>query len=191
MADGLTCTNCASPHREDDIFCESCGFDFLTGSLPEADPPVGQPVAPAGAPSVVLPDAAPPASIAVEIAVDVAYFAVVVTDGELELPDPVPDPQTVQVDGAEAHIGRTSESRNIHPDIDIAALTGDPAVSSRHAVLRRTADGGVTVTDVGSTNGTTVGVLNAPLLAKHAPVTLEAGVPVYVGAWTRITLLAP
>ena len=34
MSEGTACANCGEPHGPDDVFCEACGFDFLTGSLP-------------------------------------------------------------------------------------------------------------------------------------------------------------
>lgn len=34
---GGTCANCNNPYQQDDVFCERCGYDFATGSLPEED----------------------------------------------------------------------------------------------------------------------------------------------------------
>jgi len=36
-ASGPTCENCGVARHEHDVFCESCGYDFASGSLPEAD----------------------------------------------------------------------------------------------------------------------------------------------------------
>ena len=206
------CGNCAAVHGPDDIFCESCGYDFITGSLPSPEeasrmglggaPDGGGPGGPGApvlgpdglplpgvppAPGVGAPLAAPP-RLRFEIGVDRAYFDAVVSEGELEFPDPVPAPKEVEVVGAEIHIGRTSQSRAIHPDLDIADLTGDPAVSSRHAVVRVVADGSVTVTDVGSTNGTIVGLPTETALPEGQSLPVADGTAVYVGAWTRILI---
>lgn len=125
-------------------------------------------------------------SVVVDVAADPHYFEAVVSEGELVFPTPQPQPSQLQLSAQELHIGRTSESRAIHPDIDVARLTGDPAVSSRHAVIRREADGTLTVTDVGSTNGTYVGSpYNSPLPVGQ-PTLVPPGTPVFVGAWTRL-----
>jgi hypothetical protein len=226
---GSACDNCGVSHGPDDIFCENCGYDFITGSLPREDehfpvsspapvspgvargsasspgpPPVsasrpvpGKPpmpgAAPAGippAPAVELISAPIVNRVRFEITVDRPYFETVVAEGELDFPDPVPESIELEVAGTELHIGRTSESRAIHPDLDVADLTGDPAVSSRHAVIRVTSDGRYTITDVGSTNGTFVGSAEAEPITVGQPVALEPGMPVFVGAWTRLSIPA-
>ena len=202
------CSHCGVGHHFDDVFCESCGYDFITGSLPDdagegAMVPPGAVMVPPGAVmvppgAVMVPPGAvmvPPGAVTVpevetmvEVAVDVDYFEVVVRGGELELPQPIPSPISVAVSGREVHIGRTSASRNIHPDVDVGELTGDPAVSSRHAVVRVNADGSLSITDVGSTNGTTISSPSASLLVADTPTTLDVGQPVFLGAWTRLTV---
>jgi hypothetical protein len=127
--------------------------------------------------------------LTVAVAVDREYFDAVVNDGEIDFPDPVPVDQQIDLAGSELHIGRTSESRAIHPDIDVAALTEDQAVSSRHAVLRVANDGSYTVVDVGSTNGTFVGSVDSEAITHGIPIAVEPGQPLYVGAWTRLTIL--
>ncbi|MGB5759391.1 MAG: FHA domain-containing protein, partial [Acidimicrobiales bacterium] len=123
------------------------------------------------------------------VAVDRAYFDEVVSDGEIDFPDPVPGDRELELPGTELHIGRTSESRAIHPDIDVAALTGDQAVSSRHAVLRVANDGSLTIVDVGSTNGTFLDAVDSEAITHGVPTEVKPGVPIYVGAWTRLTVL--
>lgn len=190
------CGNCGAVHGPDDIFCESCGYDFITGSLPSPEEATRLGIgatAEGGAPQTAggpgeggAGAALPPPRIRFEVGVDRAYFDAVVSEGELEFPDPVPAPKEVEVVGAEIHIGRTSQSRAIHPDLDIADLTGDPAVSSRHAVVRVGADGMLTVTDVGSTNGTIVGLPTETAIPEGQPRPVADGAAFYVGAWTRI-----
>lgn len=190
------CGNCGAVHGPDDIFCESCGYDFITGSLPSPEEANrlgiagtaegGAPVTAGGAAEGSDGMALPVPRIRFEVGVDRAYFDAVVSEGELEFPDPVPAPKEIEVVGAEIHIGRTSQSRAIHPDLDIADLTGDPAVSSRHAVVRVGGDGLLTVTDVGSTNGTIVGLPTETAIPEGQPRPVADGAAFYVGAWTRI-----
>lgn len=187
------CENCETPCGPDDVFCENCGYDFITGSLPNDAPaavpvPAGDEVSLPAAPSVLAP-AEDVVAIRLSIAVDREYFDEVVNDGEIDFPDPVPAATELELFGTEIHIGRTSESRAIHPDIDVADLTGDQAVSSRHAVLRGDDDGRYTVTDVGSTNGTFIDDITSAAIDAGTPTELVAGTSVYLGAWTRITVL--
>lgn len=191
--DTRTCENCDTPCGPDDVFCENCGYDFITGSLPseatvagaEASGEVRLPAAPS-----VLDPPEGGARIRLSVGVDRAYFDEVVNDGEIDFPDPVPAPTELELFGEEIHIGRTSESRAIHPDIDVADLTGDQAVSSRHAVLQGDDEGRYRVVDVGSTNGTFIDDIDADALEPGIAVELTPGTAVYVGAWTRITVLS-
>lgn len=201
----MSCDNCGVAHGPDDIFCENCGYDFITGSLPgpneqfarqapaqESEDRFGGPLFPDPPPVPGAPASARSLAeqvaigVRVEVSVDQAYYASVVSAGELPLPQPIPAPVYLDLTGTEIHIGRVSESRAIHPDIDVAQLTGDPAVSSRHAVVRGASDGTLTVTDVGSTNGTYVGSFTGSGIVIGQPVVIGSGVDVYVGAWTRL-----
>ncbi len=231
------CQNCDVSYGPDDMFCENCGYDFITGSLPvdasggSSDPSSGGAPAPSSDPSSgkgAAAGAAPPSILSEEskdpdsgaastseavsgdaageqsaagdpsldvprlrmtIAVDREFFDEVVKDGEIDYPDPVPADQELALAGSELHIGRTSESRAIHPDIDVADLTGDQAVSSRHAVLRVANDGSFTIVDVGSTNGTFLDAVDSEAILHGVPMEVKSGVPIYVGAWTRLTIL--
>ncbi|MEM7325330.1 MAG: FHA domain-containing protein [Actinomycetota bacterium] len=203
------CENCGVAYGPDDLFCENCGYDFVTGSLPtEADgaPPASPTSATSGITASALPEAPSVLDEAVEssgsgpavavevprvtvtVAVDEAFFAEVVNEGEIDFPDPIPADQELSLAGTEFHIGRTSESRAIHPDIDVADLTNDQAVSSRHAVLRVANDGTLTIVDVGSTNGTFLGTVDAEALTHGIPFEVKPGSPIYVGAWTRLVV---
>lgn len=199
----LSCDNCGASHSDDDIFCENCGYDFITGSLPRPDegypiaasplfgtpPPETQPVQPdtrqwstnaSGSHPRLLP------LWTVSIGVDRSYYEEVVSQGELVFPDNFGAEMSIDIATTEVHIGRTSESRLISPDLDIGALTGDPAVSSRHAVISVGANGTMSVTDLGSTNGTFVGSIGSEALTIGVPVPIDPTTPVFLGAWTII-----
>lgn len=234
----LECSNCQVAHKPEDMFCENCGYDFVTGSLPDPDdaavggmppsllskdplakdpqseeeppeesaeqdesadeesegPPSADESSDANASgeasTTPLSSTADAARIVIEVVSDQEFFDEAVTGGEIEFPSSPPPPHILELVGDELHIGRTSESRAIHPDIDIAALTNDQAVSSRHAVLRVDTDGNVTVTDVGSTNGTFVASVSADSLEPGEATPVDQGTPFYVGAWTKLTILA-
>lgn len=105
-------------------------------------------------------------------------------------PDPLPSPGLPEIfplpaDGA--LIGRASRSQHLTPDIDCGT---DSGCSRRQAQL--TADGRRWwVEDLGSANGTFVGLTGEPLPAT--PITtgrteLTSDSRIYVGAWTRIVI---
>lgn len=255
------CPNCGSLELPDALFCEHCGYDFVTGQLPRPlDPPAGMPV-PAPPTSPAVPPVSPPADPPVVPAPDdagqddpgdpAAAPAPALSPPEpaplpapqpdpQPLPDPVGDPVAVlqpppsapgpvvlppaarTPDGVEwvvevwvdpdwhaaqdvndpcpsagmpavvplrqrsVLVGRTSTSRNIHPDVDI---TGDTGVSRRHAQL--TSDGmRWWIEDLGSANGTYVGGAGQPLPADpivNRVELLDDG-RVYLGAWTRLVV---
>ena len=59
---------------------------------------------------------------------------------------------------------------------------------SVHAVLNRQADGGYTLVDMGSSNGTTVND-ETKRVAEGESRALEHGDEIHLGAWTTITIL--
>lgn len=211
------CANCGAAYGPDDVFCETCGLDFLTGSMPSpavdsglgpdaaagpvgiagtANPTAGNSTAgmptagnsPVDSAQAVGPPVSTSHRVVIDIGIDRDYFASVVTEGEVLLPATVAADQRLELYGPELHIGRTSASRGIHPAIDVEALTGDPAVSSQHAVLRISDDGAITITDVGSTNGTFVGSFDGDPVTQGVAMELPMGLPIYLGAWTRLVI---
>ena len=185
-ADG-TCPNCQASNPTDALFCEACGYDFTTGSMPRTLAPPG------GAPSAdeVTPAADPNPSATLstgwvaEIWIDPDWYA------DQKSTDPLPSPgvpTVVPLKHASILIGRASRSRNIHPDID---LSSDNGISRRHAQL--TTDGTRWwVEDLGSSNGTYVGGSVGPLPTTPIPQGQKKEVAVddrvYLGAWTRIVI---
>ena len=113
------------------------------------------------------------------VAADRAHFdSVSSTDEELVFPAVRRERVVPLVDG-DVHIGRGASA-----EIDLA---GDPGVSHRHAVLRADPAGGCTLTDSGSTNGTTVND-DPETIAAGVPMPLRDGDRIHVGAWTTITI---
>ena len=178
---GPSCANCSEPHDVDDVFCESCGYDFLSGSLPD---PVAQ------APAVVGPESAPPqghVATTATVRFDRELMQRMVDAGELEYTGNEDLEHQIELTGVKVLIGRASRSRGVFPEIDLSELTQDPAVSSRHAMLMRADDGTWTVNDLGSTNGTYLGDAT-DALAPGTETALAFDTPLFVGAWTSITL---
>ncbi len=207
----LVCPHCAVNNLPGSLFCEACGYDFTTGAMPrgvetsasansldifgaESTPdsasssatPTSEPpeVPETGSSADGIPPAVPMEWVA-EIWVDPDWYAV----QEADEPMPSPGlPFVVPLTVSSALIGRVSNSRNIHPEID---CTTDTGVSRRHAQL--TTDGSRWfVEDLGSSNGTFVGNAAGPLPEDPIPVgpkkELDADDRIYAGAWTRIVV---
>jgi hypothetical protein len=176
----------------DALFCEACGYDFTTGTMPRPSTPANPlDLGAASSPATVPDSAAAPVAPAVELKwvaevwVDPDWYA------DQETDDPCPSaglPVVVPLRTQSLLIGRQSQSRNIHPDIDCASDTG---VSRRQAQL--TTDGQRWwVEDLQSSNGTYVGAASGPLPIDPLPPgqrqELAEDDRVYVGAWTRIVV---
>lgn len=186
--DPQPCPNCGSPHDAAALFCEACGYDFTTGTMPRPPDPSPSPDAVA-----VATGGEEPAPLAPAIAVD--WVAEVWVDPDWyegqESEDPCPSPglpAVVELAARSVLIGRPSTSRNIHPEID---CTGDPGVSRRQAQL--TTDGQRWwVEDLQSSNGTYVGPASGPLPTDPVPPgqrrELSEDDRIYVGGWTRIVV---
>ena len=180
------CPHCAALNAVDALFCESCGYDFVTGQRPD---PVMEPVA---APVVAVVVAV------VEAVVETGWIVVVEVDPvwnglKGELADrrlPPSSTSTVPIVRHVSLIGRTSQSRGLRPEV---ALDADSAVSRRHAQLIVDGDT-LSVADLSSTNGTYVLCgdevptdASTPIVSG-APVALHDGDRLYLGAWSRLTV---
>ena len=157
-AGAAACPACKTPRPAGDRFCETCGHDF---------------------------EAPAPAEPAWELVIDAdrAYHARFAADG-IAFPEGL-SPQCMPIDAAELHIGRFDPASNGAAAPPITGAAHDPALSRRHAVLRRTGDGAYAIEDLGSTNGTAV---NGRQIAAGEPVALGEGDRVHLGAWTGITI---
>ena len=87
--------------------------------------------------------------------------------------------------GTEVRVGRRSESRGIHPEIDLTGPPADPGVSRLHVVLVAAPDGTWSVVDPGSANGTLV---NGNEIRAGEKVPLRDGDVIHLGAWTALTV---
>jgi pSer/pThr/pTyr-binding forkhead associated (FHA) protein len=83
-------------------------------------------------------------------------------------------------------IGRHNHDQGVEPEIDLGIHPVDRGVSTQHAVLR-IRDSSLTITDLGSTNGTSLNGSD-DLLANGAETPLSDGDRIHVGAWTTITV---
>jgi hypothetical protein len=165
----------------DNLFCEQCGYDFTTGQAPPA-PAAAEPPA-AGEPAL---DSNVKWVVVVEV--DPLWYAL---KGSLaDQPCPPPSSSTVALTQHTALVGRSSQSRDIHPEV---ALVGDTGVSRRHAQLVRNGDD-LVVIDLSSTNGTYVVPAGSeptdesPAVEPGLSTPLHDGDRVYLGAWSRLTI---
>ncbi|MEO5608278.1 MAG: FHA domain-containing protein [Ornithinibacter sp.] len=182
------CPNCGSPHDAAALFCEACGYDFTTGTMPR--PPDPSPLAVPDVGAAPAPDPAPlapaiPVEWVAEVWVDPDWYAV--QESEEACPSPGL-PVIVVLAAKSVLIGRPSTSRNIHPEID---CTGDSGVSRRQAQL--STDGQRWwVEDLQSANGTFAGPASGPLPSDQLPPgqrrELSEDDRIYVGAWTRLVV---
>ena len=120
---------------------------------------------------------------------DRAYFdSVVDASGPdaaaVQFPEYCPE-RRFRLFGPEMRIGRRSPSRGLEPEIDLTGPPADPGISHLHAVLIADEDGGWTILDPGSANGTQV---NGREMAPGSRVRLRDGDRVSLGAWTVLTI---
>lgn len=189
---GPTCSNCGEIGHPDDAFCEVCGYDFASGTLPVVIEPAPAAEAAPDAPASADAPAGPRTSLTVTVTIDTEFFAATTADVELALPHPLPDPAEIVLAASRNLVGRHSESRGILPEIDVEALTGDPGVSSRHLMFERTDSDIWTFTDLGSTNGTYLSSeASADPITAGAALPVNDGLQIWLGAWTRLALSLP
>jgi FHA domain-containing protein len=198
------CPRCGVPRVGQ--FCESCGFDFnaassgtagtaaasppnpQTAALPQAEPPQAE-LPPPAAPSLPIPSSttADGATWTIVVTADRAYYDSVQDAGgpdaaAIGFPAYCPE-RRFRLAGTEVRVGRRSESRGIHPEIDLTGPPADPGVSRLHVVLVSAPDGTWSVVDPGSANGTLV---NGDEVPAGETVRLRDGDVIHLGAWTAL-----
>ena len=155
---------------------------------PTAPSPLVQPVAPS--PPVAHAAPAAPANRAVwtiVVTADRAYYDSVQDAGgpdaaAIGFPAYCPE-RRFRLAGTEVRVGRRSESRGIHPEIDLTGPPADPGVSRLHVVLVGAPDGTWSAVDPGSANGTLV---NGDEIPAGQAVPLHDGDVIHLGAWTAL-----
>jgi hypothetical protein len=213
---GQKCPLCDTQNEPEALFCEACGYDFTTGTMPRSAAPVASgsrllgsdgdgstgEVGPANdtAAAVGTPGAGadsqdsgiPQSGRAPQMPTWVVEIWV---DPDWyrvqESPDTMPSPGlpvVLPLRSSSVLIGRKSRSRNINPEIDCEP---DSGTSRRQAQL--TTDGSRWwVEDLESANGTFVGPASGPLPTDPIPIgtkyELDADDRIYVGAWTRLVV---
>ncbi len=185
-----SCPDCGTPRLVGARFCEVCRHDFSAATATVAAPP------PTAAPCA--PDPVPaPAAVAAAVIAPAAgkawtenLWAIIrcdrsmVTNPDPATPFPEGEPdRAFPLDLDEMLLGRRNGRRDVHPEIAIA----DPSISSRHLKISRQPDGGRTVVDVGSSNGTK---LNGVVLQPGVEMPLKTGDQLELGMWTRILIEA-
>jgi len=170
-----TCPDCSAPHElNSGDFCEICGYNFTNGKHGD--------IPPVTTPAPINPPPVPPEPINIST----EWELIVRIDPSLrhpESPEP-PDqpPLTFPLTQETNLIGRSSQAKAIYPEI---SLDFDNAVSQRHAVLNRQADGTFILRDIGSSNGTQ---FKGEELKPMVDIPLWDGDEFTLGHWTRITI---
>lgn len=159
-------------------FCEACGHDT---ALPE---PTARPQAPE--PPAAGTQAARWTAV---VNADREFYERVLARGG---PDTVAFPQyfperRIVLRRDTALIGRHNPEQGVEPEIDLGIHPADRGVSTQHAVLR-VRDDKLTITDLGSTNGTSLND-SEDFLPNGVETPLTDGDRIHVGAWTTITVV--
>ena len=122
------------------------------------------------------------------VAADREYYKRVIARGgpdTVDFPEFFPERRITLRDNT--LIGRHNRGQGVEPEIDLGIHPVDRGVSTQHAVLRLR-DSGLTITDLGSTNGTSLNDSD-DLLGNGEETPVADGDRIHVGAWTTITIV--
>jgi FHA domain len=150
------CASCGASNGAAADFCEHCGHE--------------------------LDIAVPHREWTLQVAVDREHFLRVAGDRD-DFPAERKPRSMVLFEG-ETTIGRAEPAEGESPAMSLTGDLHDPGVSHRHALLVVDEDR-LTITDVGSTNGT---VVNVTPLVPGVAFELADGDRIYIGAWTAIVV---
>ncbi|WP_406230664.1 FHA domain-containing protein [Nocardia sp. NBC_01009] len=184
------CPYCGAPISG--RFCEVCGHDSALPAPVPAAPARPEPIVAESAP------ATPPARISgvvtwvATITADRDFYdRVVARDGpdadQVGFPAFYPERRITLREG-DILIGKRSVSQGLEPDIDLGIAPADIGISRAHAMIHIAADG-LNITDLGSTNGTSLNGSDELITPKMA-VPLRSGDRIHLGGWTTITVSA-
>ena len=155
-------------------FCEACGHD---SALPAPTAQTPQP-----------PEAKSVGWTAVVTADRELYKRVLAQGGPETVEFPLYFPERrIDLHGDSTLIGRGNRKQGVDPEIDLGIHPADRGVSTQHAVLRLH-DSVLTITDLGSTNGTTLNDSD-DRLPEGEETPLIDGDRIHVGAWTTIRVV--
>jgi len=152
------CVSCLEPSARGARFCEACGRELAAGIRLRT-------------------------RWELVISSDEAFFQR--SEGATGCPVGFAD-RVIRLDDRPVRIGRRTSSPGRTDDHCSQLSLDDSGVSRAHALLEP-ADAGWSVTDLGSTNGTYLNGAHERLV-PNAPVRIDDGEFVNVGAWTRITM---
>ena len=201
------CPDCMTPRVPGARFCEVCRHEFAasppavaaSAPVPAAAASAAVAVASAAPPPVVAstpaaasappPSGAPVPNAAAPLSVPAPRLnVVVIADPTLAETEeqraqcPQGQPELIfPLDLEENLVGRRSDAKKIYPEIDIS----DPGISHRHLKFVRQPEGGFTVLELGSANGTT---MNGVELRPGLVTPIAAGDELLIGMWTRLRI---
>lgn len=150
---------------------------------PRPPAPAAAPPTPVAAePAAPKPPPAPVPSDLQRLWVAVRVDPTLVTSPDPDNPCPVDTAERVfPLDLAETLVGRRSQLKDVNPEIPVA----DSGISRRHLTFLRRPDGGFSVLDLNSTNGSK---LNGFKLEAGVETPIRAGDELVLGEWTRLII---